>query len=478
MTSASKIEMITLGCAKNRVDAEEVLGALEERGCRIAGAAKSDVVVINTCGFIEAAKQESVDVILEVLERKKQGRVGKVVVAGCLAQRYAQELARELPAVDAFIGTGGPQAVADAVADVLEGRDRLIRVLPQPVHTWSSSLRRVLTTTPWTAYLKISEGCNHPCTFCAIPAIRGPHVSKPLERVVAEAEYLARRGVKELVLVGQDTTQYGYDLAGRTLLPDLLKALAQVDGVEWIRLLYCYPSRMQQPLIEALASTPKVCAYVDMPLQHAAEDILRAMRRPMNSQAYLRIINDLRQCLPDVALRSTFIVGFPGETPQHFRELESFLQAARFDHVGVFEYSREEGTPAASFTGGVAVRIKRARKDRLMRLQQHVSLQQNQRWIGRRLRVLVEQVVEGSQGRIAVGRSFRDAPEVDGRVLIRNSRAKPGEFVWAHITGAQPYDLTAQEVASAGTPADGRVETTPLPAHAPGEDYRVHCNQT
>lgn len=477
MTSGPTIEMITLGCAKNRVDAEEVLGELEASGYRVVNSGVPDVVVINTCGFIEAAKQESIDAILKALERKKQGRVGKVVVAGCLAQRYAAELARELPGVDAIVGTGRPAAVAEAVEDASAGRGSVIRVLRHPRHTWSTSLRRALTTTPWTAYLKISEGCSHPCTFCAIPSMRGPHVSKPFQMVLEEAGRLAKLGVRELVLIGQDTTQYGYDIAGRPLLPDLLEALSRIEGIEWIRLLYCYPSRVHRTLIEAMATIPKVCAYVDMPLQHAAEEVLRAMRRPMNAEAYLRIIADLRRWMPHAALRSTFIVGFPGETRQHFRELEAFLQAAQFDHAGVFEYSREEGTPAAELDGHVSARTKRARRDRLMTLQQDISLKQNQKWIGKNLRVLVEQVLEGPGGRIAVGRSFRDAPEVDGRVVVRSTRAVPGEFVWAHVTQAQPYDLIAQEMASAGIPADGGAHTPAAPADRIAEEHRVYCNQ-
>ena len=478
MTSAPKIEMITLGCAKNRVDTEEVLGVLHESGCRISTHGPADVVVINTCGFIEAAKQESIDAILHAIERKKQGHVRKVVVAGCLAQRYASELAQELADVDAFVGTGRTEAVAEAVSDVLNGKHGLIRVLAQPRHTWSASLRRVQTTPPWTAYLKISEGCNHPCTFCAIPAIRGPHVSKPLDRVVAEAEHLARCGVKELVLVGQDTTQYGYDLAGRALLPDLLAALSQVADIEWIRLMYCYPSRVQSAIIDALATTPKVCAYVDMPLQHAADDVLRGMRRPMNAQGYRRILHDLRRALPDVAIRSTFIVGFPGETPEHFHQLEEFLRTAQFDHVGVFEYSREEGTPASSLPGQVPARVRHARWERLMRVQQAVSLEQNRKWIGRSLRVLVEEIVEGVDGRIGVGRSFRDAPEVDGRVLIHGTHAQPGEFVWARITDAQPYDLTALELSNTDPAGTGSAEVLPTSADAIAEEHRVYCNQT
>jgi len=279
--------MINLGCAKNVVDAEEMLGVLADSGYAIdARNSASDVVIINTCGFIESAKQESIDVILEALERKKRGDVRKVVVAGCLAQRYSGDLARELPDVDAFLGTGQMGSIAQVVGDTFVRPEQMLQVAEKPHHRWVDVPTRVRSTAPWTAYLKISEGCDHKCTFCAIPSFRGQHISKPLERIVEEAEMLARQGVRELNLIAQDSTQYGYDLYKQPMLPELLRALSAVDGVHWLRLFYCYPSRVNAKVIEAIACTPKVCQYIDMPLQHADDDVLRAMRRPMTGEGY------------------------------------------------------------------------------------------------------------------------------------------------------------------------------------------------
>lgn len=442
--------MINLGCAKNVVDAEEMLGVLSDNGFALdAKCNAADVVVINTCGFIEAAKQESIDVILEALERKKQGNVRKVVVAGCLAQRYAKELAREMPDVDAFVGAGQMSSIAGVVGDTLVRPDQLLLVPEKPHHRWLDVPTRIRSTAPWTAYLKISEGCDHKCTFCAIPSFRGLHVSKPLERIVEEAEGLAKQGVRELNLIAQDSTQYGYDLYKESMLPELLRALSQVSGVHWLRLFYCYPSRVNTKVIEAIATTPKVCQYIDMPLQHADTEVLRAMRRPMNGDAYMRILDQFRAASPDVSIRTTFIVGFPGETDAQFDNLIRFVEQAQFDRVGVFEYSTEDGTPSADLPHRVPSRIKRARKDRLMRLQRDISLERNRAWIGRRLEVLVESTrpvgpVEYRESSRITGRSFRDAPEIDGQIIVSGIDAKPGEFIHARITHAQPYDLIAE----------------------------------
>jgi ribosomal protein S12 methylthiotransferase len=457
-TTLPTVQMVNLGCPKNVVDSEEMLGVLAQNGYSVRGDDDADVVVINTCGFIEAAKQESIDAILEALERKKRGDVRKVVVAGCLSQRYGKELAYELPEVDAFLGAGQMQSIAQVVGDTLVRTGQLLQVPEKPHHRWVDVPTRVRSTAPWTAYLKISEGCDHRCTFCAIPSFRGKHVSKPLERILEEARLLAGQGVKELNLIAQDSTQYGYDLYGKPTLPTLLRDLSQVEGIGWIRLFYCYPSRVNSAVIEAIATTPKVCQYIDMPLQHADDDVLRAMRRPMNAEAYLRILGQFRAASPDVAIRTTFIVGFPGETEEQFENLLRFVERAQFDRVGAFEYSTEDGTPSAELPGRVPSRVKRARKDRLMRLQQQISLARNQAWVGRDIEVLVEEtgrqgIRESTNGSsllplshsptLAVGRSFRDAPEVDGQVYVSGTDAKPGEFITARVTGARPYDLIA-----------------------------------
>lgn len=445
------VEWVQLGCPKNVVDGEEVLGLLACDGYEVrADGADTDVVVINTCGFIEAAKQESIDAVLRAIERKRSGAVRKVVVAGCLAQRYVRELQAELPEVDAFVGVGRPDVVARAVSEALVGRERLIRVDRAPRHHFMPDAPRMQSTAPWTAYLKISEGCNHRCTFCAIPAIRGRHVSKPLDRVLVEAERLAARGVREVNLVAQDSTQYGYDLYGEPMLPRLLRDLSTVTGLRWIRLFYCYPSRVNAKVIEAITGTPGVCPYIDMPLQHVDPDVLRAMRRPGSAASYRRLVERFRAASPDAALRTTFIVGFPGETESAFDGLMRFVEEVQFDRVGVFEYSREDGTPAARLPGQVTPALRRSRRERLMRLQQAVSLERGRRWIGRELEVLVERcgAPRSGEGAVAIGRSFRDGPEIDGVVRLRGGAVTPGEFVRARVTDASAYDLMAEPIAS------------------------------
>jgi ribosomal protein S12 methylthiotransferase len=446
-----KVSLINLGCAKNEVDSEEMLGVLASNGfdvdsSRDPGAVSSDteVVVINTCGFIDSAKEESIDTILEALQRKERGEIRKVVVAGCLVQRYAAELAREMPQVDAFLGTGQMGSIANVVGDTLIRPDQLMQVTEKPSHRWVSVPTRVRIGTPWSAYLKISEGCDHACTFCSIPSFRGRHVSKPIERILEEAAGLAAQGVKELNLIAQDSTQYGYDLYGSMQLPQLLRRLSEeVDGIHWIRLFYCYPSRVNRGVIEAIAETPKVCHYIDMPLQHADDTMLRAMRRPMSYAGYIKLLNDFRAAAPDVALRTTFIVGFPGETKEQFANLERFVDEAQFDRVGVFEYSVEEGTPSADIEPKVASRTKRARKAALLERQQAISTERNRAWIGREMEVLVEGR-SSVDPTTAVGRSFRDGPEVDGQVYVRRCAAQPGTFVRTRIVDARPYDLIAE----------------------------------
>src|SRR5579871_2353782 len=449
-----KVSLINLGCAKNEVDSEEMLGVLAGEGyavesCREPGGVSddADVIVINTCGFIEAAKEESINTILEALQRKERGEVKKVVVAGCLAQRYGKELAQEMPEVDAFLGTGQMGSIGSVVGQTLVRPEQLLQVAEKPHHRWVSTPTRQRIGAPWTAYLKISEGCDHACTFCAIPSFRGRHVSKPMERILAEAELLAREGVKELNLIAQDSTQYGYDLYGKMRLPELLQALSQVAGIHWIRLFYCYPSRVNRGIIEAIATTPKVCAYIDMPLQHADNAMLRAMRRPMSYEGYLKLLADFRAAVPDVAIRTTFIVGFPGETPEQFATLENFVEAAQFDRVGVFEYSVEDGTPSAAIEPKIPSRTKRARKEKLLARQQAIALACNRKWVGRELDILIESR-SPLEVTTAVGRSFRDAPEIDGKVYVRRCSAQPGTFVRARVLEARPYDLVAEPVAA------------------------------
>lgn len=446
----ARVSLINLGCAKNEVDSEEMLGLLRSEGYSTETShssngvsAGTDVVVINTCGFIDSAKEESINTILEALQRKKDGKIQRVVVAGCLAQRYAKELAAEMPDVDAFLGTGSVGSISNVVGESLIRTSQLMEVAVKPHHRWVNTPTRVRIGAPWTAYLKISEGCDHACSFCAIPSFRGKHVSKPMESIVEEARQLAAQGVLELNLIAQDSTQYGYDLYGGMKLPELLRELSSIDEIRWIRLFYCYPSRVNRGIIEAIATTPKVCHYIDMPLQHADDEMLRSMRRPMSYDGYIKLLKEFRAAAPDVAIRTTFIVGFPGETRKHFANLERFVDEAQFDRVGVFEYSVEDGTPSAEMTPKVTPRTKATRKAALMERQQAISLACNQRWVGREMDVLVEGR-SSVDVKSAVGRSFRDAPEVDGKVYVRQCAARPGAFVRARIVEARVYDLVAE----------------------------------
>src|SRR5579871_1869005 len=429
------VRIVTLGCAKNEVDSEEIAGVLSDAGFGVDGLATADVTVINTCGFLEASKRESIEAIREAVADKRKGKTGRVVVAGCLAQRMGAELARLAPGADAYIGVGQMNRFADIVRDVQSRATQLIDIQP-PHHRWASVTSRARPGHPWSAYLKLSEGCDHKCTFCTIPSFRGPHQSKPIERVLAKAEHLAKHGAIELNLIAQDVTQYGFDLYKRFTLPDLLRELDAVEGVEWIRLLYFYPNRLTDDVIDALANLPKVLPYVDIPLQHAHPEVLRRMRRPWDGERYLRLFEKLRAAVPEVAIRSTFIVGFPGETEAEFQYLLDFVAAARMDRVGAFTYSREPGTPSHDMEGQVPFRAKRERYARLMELQQGISLAKNQAWIGRDLTVLIEESRDGW----LVGRSFRDAPEIDGLVYLEGE-SPLGSLVRARVSSAEPYDL-------------------------------------
>ncbi len=434
-----KVRIVTLGCAKNEVDSEEIAGVLQGVGYEVDGSArKTAVTVINTCGFLEASKEESIKAIRDAVREKKAGRTGKVVVAGCLAQRLGAELMRLAPGADAYVGVGQMGRFDEIVKETLDSREQKLDVAA-PHHRWAGVPTRARTGKPWSAYLKVSEGCDHRCTFCTIPSFRGMHQSKPLERVLAEAHHLARTGSKEINLIAQDVTQYGYDLYREFTLPRLLRELDAVDGIEWIRILYFYPNRLTDEVIETMHSCRKVVPYIDIPLQHAHPDTLRRMKRPWDGERYLRLIEKVRAALPGVAIRTTFIVGFPGETEEEFQYLLDFTRDARLDRVGAFMFSREPGTPSHDMEGQVPFRLKRERFDRLMRLQQGISREVNESWVGRELDMLVEDSREGT----LIGRSHRDAPEIDGLVFARGE-AELGSIVRAKVTGAEPYDLYAE----------------------------------
>ena len=437
--SPDKVRIVTLGCAKNEVDSEEIAGVLLGAGYQIDGVAKKTAVtVINTCGFLEASKAESIQAIKDAVREKKAGRTGKVIVAGCLAQRLGPELMKLAPGADLYVGVGQMGRFAEIVQEVQAAREQKIDVTP-PHHRWAEVQTRARTGRPWSAYLKISEGCDHRCTFCTIPSFRGGHQSKPIERVLQEANHLARTGAKELNLIAQDVTQYGYDLYQEFTLPKLLRELSKVEGIEWIRLLYFYPNRLTDEVIETMATCDKVLPYIDIPLQHAHPETLRRMKRPWDGERYLKLFDKVRSAMPDCAIRTTYIVGFPGETQEEFDYLMDFTRDSRLDRVGAFVFSKEPGTPAHDMDGQLAPRVKRERYDKLMRLQQKISLEVNQGWVGRDIDVLIEDSRDGW----LVGRSHRDAPEIDGMVFVQGDAA-PGQIVRARVTGAEEYDLYAE----------------------------------
>jgi ribosomal protein S12 methylthiotransferase len=436
------------------VDSEEMLGALAETGqAEMVGDARdAEVLVVNTCAFIESAKQESIDAILDAVQRKERGEVKKVVVTGCLAQRYATELTSDIPEVDAFLGIQSAPQIARAVfgtrrmtLPMAGDPEPAERNLVAPVEDKYPLIppTRVRATAPWTAYLKVSEGCDHGCTFCSIPHFRGRHRSKPLERIVDEAKRLVDSGTVEINLIAQDTTAYGMDLYKELALPRLLEQLGKLDGLRWVRLLYCYPTMMTDRLIQTMADTPNVAHYVDVPLQHGDDGMLRRMKRGGSVASYSRLFERLRAAMPDIALRTTFLVGSPGEDDAAFENLRRFVEVSRFDRLGVFEYSPEEGTPGFAMTPRVPKKTAAARRRALMAAQQPISQAINTAFIGRELDVLIE----GRKGDDLIGRSYRDAPEIDGSVLVRGGDAAPGDWLRVRVTEALPYDLVAVPVA-------------------------------
>jgi ribosomal protein S12 methylthiotransferase len=438
------VGMVSLGCPKNLVDGEVMLGRLREAGYDlVADPTAAEVLVVNTCAFIDRAKQESVDAILEMAREKESGRARRLVVTGCLTQRYDEDLRREIPEIDATLGTGQVEQIVRAVGG--EGTTLGEEASP-PTWVYDHASPRVLSTPPWLAYVKISEGCDYTCSFCIIPALRGRHRSRNVEDVVSEARSLAARGVREIVLVAQDSTRYGLDHGIRDGLAYLLRRLARVDGVEWIRVMYAYPATLSDRILDVMGEEDKVVKYVDLPLQHASEPVLRRMKRPTGRGNTLGMIERIRARVPGVALRTSFIVGFPGETAGDFEQLLEFVEAVEFDHVGVFTYSDEEGTTSFGHPGRVPARTREARKRRLMSLQKRISRRRNRRRVGERHRVLVEGTHPDSD-LLLRGRLATQAPDIDGQVILNDGTAAPGSFVTAEITEAHPYDLVARIVA-------------------------------
>jgi len=438
------VGMLSLGCPKNLVDGEVMLGRLRGAGYElVADARQADVVVVNTCAFIDRAKQESVDAILEMAREKESGRAQRLVVTGCLSQRYDEELRREIPEIDASLGTG---QVEDIVRAVSGDATSLADAGPGPP-TWvyDHTAPRILSTPPWLAYVKISEGCDYTCSFCIIPTLRGKHRSRNVEDVVSEARALAERGVREIVLVAQDSTRYGLDHGIRDGLAYLLRRLGRIDGIRWIRIMYAYPATLSDPILEVIASEGKVVKYVDIPLQHASESVLKRMKRPTGKGNLLGMVERIRQRVPGVAIRTTFIVGFPGETEADFEELLAFVESGQFESLGVFTYSDEEGTGSFELPDRVTAKVKERRRQRLMSLQKRISTRRNRARVGERLEVLVEGTHDDTD-LLLRGRAATQAPEIDGQVLINDGTAAPGSFVTCEVTEAHPYDLVARIV--------------------------------
>ena len=440
MTKQRLVGMISLGCNKNRVDSETALGLLRERGFGFTGdPAQADVLMVNTCGFIESAKEESIDAILEMARYKQTGRCQLLVVTGCLAQRYEQSLLEEIPEIDLLMGVNQYDQLADAIDAAMNTHQRN-SLCAERYDFFEHD--RVLTTPSYTAYTRIGDGCDNRCTFCAIPLIRGHYRSRSEDAILGEVGQLARQGVREHILVAQDTTRYGTDWQEHSALPELMRKAAAIDGVDWLRVLYCYPDETDERLLDVIANTPNICKYLDLPIQHINDVILRRMHRRGTSA-------DIRRCLRlarerDLTLRTSIIVGFPGETEEQFRELLDFLEEAEFDRLGAFAYSAEEDTPAARMPDQIPEEVKQERLDRLMTLQQGISLKRNQRRLGQIEKVLVTD--RDDMGNI-LGRSQREAPETDGEILFTGASVpEPGQFVQVKITRAEPYDLMGEMV--------------------------------
>ncbi len=440
-----KLGMVSLGCPKNLVDSEVMLGLIREKNFTVTNdPADADIIIVNTCGFIESAKEESINTILQMSEYKTQGSCRYLIVTGCLSQRYADELAQSIPEVDAFVGTECFTDISWVIEQVMDGKKVLHmtrNTAEQPVE-----MPRMLTTPEYMAYLKIAEGCDNCCSYCIIPKLRGPYTSRPYEAVMAEAKELAASGIKEIIVVAQDTTRYGEDLYGKLMLPQLLKDLNDLEGIEWIRVMYCYPNNFTDELIEAFATLPKVCKYVDLPLQHASNSLLASMNRYDTKEQVEALLKKLRTSIPGIVIRTTFIVGFPGETEADFDELKEFVAAQRFENAGVFKYSQEEGTVAGAMPNQIPEEIKENRYHELMALQAEISEELHQDLEGQELDVVIEGFDEENPA-LAVARSYREAPDIDGNIFVENAdNLHIGKFAKVRILQGFTYELVAEQV--------------------------------
>jgi ribosomal protein S12 methylthiotransferase len=426
--SNNTVSVITLGCSKNTVDSERLMNQLKINNIYLTDKSdEADTVIINTCGFIEAAKQESINTILNAVSLKKKGKIKKLIVAGCLSERYMDDLRKEIPEVDAYFGTEKYEGIIEELGGKLKYELLGERLLSTPSHT---------------AYLKISEGCDHPCSFCAIPLMRGKHKSKTIESLFEEASFLARNNTKELILIAQDTTDYGRDIYGKRRIADLLNKLSEINGIEWIRLMYAYPSQFPDDLMDVIADIPKVCKYIDIPLQHISDNVLRSMRRGTTGKRTRDLLQKLKERIPGLVLRTTFIVGYPAEGEKEFQELCKFVRETEFDRIGAFTFSLEENTSSFILGDPVPKKVKMKRKEILMEIQKEISLKNNEKLLNKSLTTLIE----GKEGEFYVGRSYRDAPEVDGEILIpiNGQKLSSGNFCKVDIYDFNEYDLYAK----------------------------------
>ena len=437
-----RLGVISLGCPKNLVDSEVILGLLKKNQYEITNdLAQAEIVIVNTCGFIESAKQESIDNILEIAQYKNNGSLKYLIVSGCLAQRYSEELLESLPEVDGIIGTDCLTDIAKFLERVIAG-ERFIEL--KKIDVYDRVFPRVLTTPKHYAYLKIAEGCNNRCSYCVIPKIRGPYVSKPFEVIIDEAKELAKTGIKELILVAQDTTLYGFDLYGKLRLPELLRELHKIDGIKWLRLMYMYPNSFTDELIDCYVNLPKLVKYVDIPLQHASDRLLKEMQRNGSKAEVSALIHKLRNKVPGIVIRTTFIVGFPGETDADFQELCAFVKEHKFENAGVFKYSQEEGTVAGERTDQISEEVKEQRYDELMAIQAKISEQLHKATQGKVYDVVVEGYDPDEQD-LAYGRSYREAPDIDGSIFIENAKGLAiGEMVKVKISQGFTYEAVGE----------------------------------
>jgi len=447
-----KLGVVSLGCPKNAVDTELVLGDLQGDEYEITSDQKeADVIIVNTCGFIESSKKESIDAILEMAALKIDGKCKKLVVTGCLSERYSNELLKEIPEIDHMLGVNQYPRLKQILKESDSQKDNTSKNhVHEPAEYFESYMNRVLTTPFYSAYLKLGEGCSNKCAFCIIPKIRGQFRSRPFQSIIAEAEHFAQHGVKEFNLISQDTTMYGVDLKMKNGLVQLLKSLAKINGIEWLRLFYCYPTFINSELIEYIASEEKVCNYVDVPLQHTHDFILKRMKRQETEKGVRNMIDELRTKVPGIALRTTFITGFPGETDEHFQHLLEFVREIEFDHVGVFTYFHEEGTTAYDYEDLVSDETAVSRRDELMSVQQEINRKKNKSRVGKILPVLVEGT-DPEEEYLVTGRLATQAPEIDGQVIIEESEVEIGQISPMLITGSTDYDLVARQVEKIST---------------------------